>query len=427
MSRDSIVPFSTTGQKFRDELTELLCQGAQQLLQQAVEEEIRSFMAHYAHLRDASGRQDIVRNGYLPARSIQTGIGPLEVQVPRSRDRGGHGVKFSSALLPPYLKRTKSLDELLPYLYLKGLSSGDFSEALEALLGPKAKGFAATNISRLKEQWQQDLETFQKRNLSKKRYVYFWADGVYLEARLEERQCMLVIIGADETGKKELVALSGGFRESEFSWHELLLDLKNRGLICSPELCIGDGALGFWKAVKKVYGQARQQRCWVHKTVNVLNKLPESLQQQAKQGLQAIWMKADTKEEAEKAFDTFLEVYGDKYPKATQCLEKDREALLTFFDFPASHWRSIRTTNPIESVFSVVKHRTVKTKGCLFLRMAEIMAFKLIEAAQKRWIRLYGSQHMAETIRGVNFKNGIAEQDEIRQTKALNQKQGCAA
>lgn len=303
--------------------------------------------------------------------------------MPRTPDRTQSGIKFISVLLPSYLKRSKSISEVLPCLYLKGLSSGDFSEALSSLLGPQAACLSASSMSRLKEEWRQEFHVFQTRDLFKKQYVYFWVDGIYLNARGEDKQCILAIIGADATGKKELVALQGGFRESELSWLEVLLDLKNRGLTCDPKLSIGDGSLGFWKALPKVYATTKPQRCWVHKSQNVLNKLPQSLQIQAKQNLQKIWMRPGTKEDAQIAFDTFIKLYRDKYPKATACLEKDRKALLTFFDFPAFHWRSIRTTNPIESVFDRGKHRTIKTKGCLSLESTETMIFKLIQSAQK--------------------------------------------
>lgn len=393
-----------------DALTALLREGAQKLLMQAVEAEVATFLEQYAHLHDENGHKMRVRNGSLPERTIQTGLGDIPIKVPRTRDRSGEGVTFSSTLLPPYLKRTKSLDELLPYLYLKGLSTGDFSEALAALLGPDAKGLSTTHVGRLKDQWKADLKAFQRRDLTNKRYVYFWVDGVYLNARLEESQCMLVIIGADRAGNKELVGLSGGFRESELSWKEVLLDLKSRGIEKGPELAIGDGSLGFWKALPQVYGKARNQRCWVHKQANVLNKLPKKIQPMAKKALREIWQASDTREDAEKAFDRFIATYEDKYPKATECLAKDRKVLLTFYDFPAAHWRSIRTTNPIESVFASVKQRTIKTKGCLSLESAEVMTFKLIESAQKRWNRLAKAEiHMAEIIEGVPFKNGVAQ------------------
>ena len=428
MTRNSTHCPKKGSEKEFDYLTSFLREGAQKLLREALEVEVSAFLSHYADRRDSHGRAEIVRNGYLPKRAIQTGLGDIPIQVPRTRDRGQNGIRFGSNLLPPYLKRSQSLDELLPCLYLKGLSSGDFSGALEAILGPSAKGLSPSSMNRLKEGWIQDLDVFQKRDLSNKRYVYFWVDGVYLEARGDEKQCLLVIIGADHTGKKELVALSGGFRESTLSWKEVLLNLKNRGLEMGPNLCIGDGALGFWKALSEVYGQAAQQRCWVHKTRNVLDKLPDSVQNQAKEGLHKIWQKSDTKEEAEKAFDSFIALYEDKYPKATECLSKDRDELLTFFDFPAAHWRSIRTTNPIESVFATVKHRTIKTKGCLSLKNAEVMCFKLIESAQKRWIRLNkGELYMTDIIKGVKFKNGVIAENQNLMQNQIHQETKCAA
>lgn len=358
MNRSNIISLETAKEKARnvepiypnDALTAVLKEGARLLLTQAVETELAEFLSRHKEKRSEEGLQHIVRNGYLPGRTIQTGLGDLPIHVPRTRDRTGNGMNFTSALLPPYLKRTQSIDELLPCLYLKGLSSGDFSQALTALLGPSAKGLSPTNMNRLKESWTDDLKAFQERDLSDKRYIYFWVDGVYLNARLEERQCILVIIGADETGKKELVALSGGFRESELSWKEVLLDLKKRGLVIDPALSVGDGSLGFWKALAQVYLKTKEQRCWVHKTANVLNKLPEKSHSQAKKMLHKIWQYSDSKQEAEKAMDAFIALYEDKYPKATECLKKDRKELLTFYDFPAAHWRAIRTTNPIESV-----------------------------------------------------------------------------
>lgn len=408
--QDSIVNLKNESSVlFQDALTEVLREGAQKLLKSAVEQELESFLSSYSERRDEAGLLQVVRNGYLPKRSIQTGLGDIEIQVPRTRDRSGSGLTFTSALLPPYLKRTKSLEELVPWLYLKGISTGDFQEALSALLGPHAQGLSSSTICRLKEAWQREYEDWQQQDLSGKRYVYFYVDGVYLEARFEQKQCLLVIIGVDATGKKELVALHGGFRESELSWKEVLLDLKRRGLQEGPELSIGDGALGFWKALKQVYGQSRCQRCWVHKTANVLNALPKKIQPQAKSAVHQIWMAA-TKQDALKAFDQFLETYGEKYPKAAHCLEKDREVLLTFYDFPATHWQHIRTTNPIESVFATVKLRTHKTRGCLSLKTGEAMTFKLIQSASKNWIRLRGSQHVAEIIQGIPFKDGYPRQ-----------------
>lgn len=427
MEKNTVVPLSNATVSVSDALTEVLKKGAQTLLKQAIEAEVSEFLEQYSDLRNVQGHHQVVRNGYLPERNLQTGLGDIPIQVPRTRDRSGQGIKFTSSLLPPYLKRTKSVEELLPWLYLKGLSSGDFQEALVSLLGPQATGLSASSIGRLKEKWVKDLKAWEKRDLCKKRYVYFWVDGIYLEARLEQKQCMLVIIGADETGKKELIALRGGFRESEVSWGELLLDLKTRGLEKGPELSVGDGALGFWKALTKVYSKSKKQRCWVHKTANVLNRLPQKLQPRAKSMIQDIWM-AETKEDANKAFDKFVETYENKSPKAAECLTKDRASLLTFYDFPAAHWSHIRTTNPIESVFATVRLRTEKTKGCLSLETGEAMTFKLIESASKRWVRLRGPQHMAEVVRGINFQNGIAlaiDNDPIKlKTQEL---QKCAA
>jgi putative transposase len=410
-----------------DALTEILKKGAQSLLKQAVEVEITEFLAQYAGLKDVQGHRQVVRNGYLPERDLQTGLGDISIQVPRTRDRSGQGIKFASALLPPYLKRTASVENLLPWLYLKGLSSGSFQEALTSLLGPHASGLSSSSICRMKETWEKELGVWQQRDLSQKRYLYFWVDGVYLEARLEQRQCMLVVIGADEGGQKELVALRGGFRESELSWTELLLDLKGRGLTKGPELSIGDGALGFWTALQKTYGTSKKQRCWVHKTANILSKLPQKNQPRAKKMLHEIWM-AETTKDATTAFDKFIETHEDVYPKATDCLQKDREALLTFYDFPAAHWHHIRTTNPIESVFATVRLRTDKTKGCLSLETGEAMTFKLIESAQKRWLKLRKPHHMSQIIRGVNFKNGIAiVQDDDLKLNHHQDLQKCAA
>ena len=300
------------------------------------------------------------------------------------------------------------MEELIPWLYLKGISTGDFTDALAALVGKDAPGLSASTISRLKSIWQEDLEQWQKLDLSHKRYVYIWADGIYCNVRMEERQCLLVIIGATEEGKKELLAIDSGFRESELSWTELLLDLKHRGLKTAPELAIGDGALGFWKALTKVYHNTRWQRCWVHKTANVLNKLPKSIQAKAKEKLHQIWMAPD-KAEAQKHFDDFICIYEDKYPKAAKCLQKDRKILLTFYDFPAEHWRHIRTTNPIESTFSTVRLRTAKVRSCFSSKTVLTMAFKLCQCAQKRWQRLHGYKMLPKVIRGVRFVNGIEE------------------
>lgn len=395
-----------------DPITDILRSGARQLLAQALEAEIASFLTQYADLSDAQGRKRITRNGYLPEREIQTGIGQVPVKVPRVRDRQPENesgrIRFNSSILPPYLRKTKSMEELIPWLYLKGVSTGDFSEALAALVGKDAPGLSASTISRLKNVWQQDLELWQKRDLSGKRYAYIWADGIYCNVRMEERQCLLVIIGATKDGKKELLVLESGFRESELSWTEVLVDLKHRGLTQSPELAVGDGALGFWRALAKVYDNTRWQRCWVHKTANVLNKLPKSLQAKAKKKLHQIWMAPD-KDEAQRHFDDFISIYETKYPKAAKCLEKDRDVLLTFYDFPAEHWRHIRTTNPIESTFSTVRLRTAKVRSCFSAKTVLTMAFQLCRCAEKRWIKLHHPERIAEVIRGVKFVNGIEE------------------
>jgi transposase-like protein len=314
------------------------------------------------------------------------------VKAPRTRDRDpeapGGRIRFTSSILPPYLRRSRSVEELLPWLYLKGISTGDFSEALAALLGPDAPGLAASTIGRLKTVWWDEYEAWRRRDLTARRYVYFWADGVYFSPRMDrDKQCVLVIVGADAFGNKDMVTIVDGYRESAQSWRELLLDLKRRGLETGPELAIGDGALGFWKALREVYGQTREQRCWVHKTANVLNQMPKSLQAKAKSHLQDIWM-AETKAEAQMAFDFFIQAYGVKYDRAVERLIKDRDRLLAFDYFPAEHWKHIRTTNPIESTFATVRLRTVKTKGCLNRKTALAMVFKLILSARRKWRKL---------------------------------------
>ena len=411
MSNDNVIELKKPDTFIDDPITEILRQGAQKLLAQALETEIEMFISQYKDLSDEMGRQRIVRNGHLPEREIQTGIGAVSVKAPRVRDRHAQAskrIKFSSTILPPYLRKTKSMEQLIPWLYLKGVSTGDFTDALAALVGKDAPGLSATTISRLKTVWEQDFQVWQKRDLWDKHYVYFWVDGIYCTVRMDDKQCLLVIIGATTDGKKELVAIDGGFRESELSWSQLLTDLKSRGLQTGPKLCIGDGGLGFWKALSKRYPDSRWQRCWVHKVANVLNKLPKNLQSQAKQKLHNIWH-ADNKHEAVRLFNDFIQVYGAKYPKVAKCLEKDRDALLTFYDFPAQHWRHIRTTNPIESTFATVRLRTAKVRGCFSANTVITMAFKLCQSAEKRWIRLHCPERLAEVIKGVKFVNGIEE------------------
>ena len=411
MSNDNLAKLVQPG-AFDDQLTEILRQGARTLLAQAVEAEVADFLAKNVGLRTEAGRQRLVRHGHLPEREVMTGIGVVPVHQPRVRDRaaaaGDPGrIRFTPAILPPYLRRSKSLETLLPILYLKGISTGDFSEALAALLGKDAPGLSPTAIGRLKDGWLDEYDAWQKRDLSAKRFVYVWADGIYLQARLEdEKQCILVLIGATPEGRKELIGFTDGVRESAQDWRDLLLDLKRRGLDVRPELAIADGALGFWKAAGEVWPTTREQRCWVHKTANVLAKLPKGQQPKAKRALQEIWM-AETKAAAEVAFDAFIESYQLKYEKAAECLNKDRDPLLTFYDFPAEHWKHLRTSNPVESTFATVRHRTIRSKGCLSNRTALAMVFKLVEAAQRSWRRLDGHNQLPKLILGVKFTNGL--------------------
>jgi len=391
-----------------DVLTSVLREGAQKLLGQAIEAEVQDWIEQHAGQRDAQGHRQVVRNGYLPERTILTGVGPVEVKQPRVHDRRPkeEREKFCSQILPPYLRKTKSVEELIPWLYLKGISTGDFNEALAALLGPDAKGLSATTVTRLKGIWQEEYQQWSRRSLEGKRYVYVWADGIHFNIRLEnDRQCILVLMGATPDGTKEVIAISEGYRESEQSWLALLLDCQSRGLVLDPELATADGALGFWKALPKVWPKTRSQRCWVHKTVNVLDKLPKGQQSKAKEMLHAIWMAA-SRAEANQAFDLFLRTWEGKYAKATDCLAKDREALLVFYDFPAEHWLHIRTTNPIESVLATVRLRTCKTKGCGSRVACETMVFKLMESAAKGWRKLNGSLLLPEVIQGVKFVDG---------------------
>jgi transposase-like protein len=397
-----------------DMLDEIVHRGAQQLLQQAIDVEVQQFIERYRQRCDSRGNRLVVRNGHKPPRKILTGAGSLEVRQPRVRDNSPNKeerVQLTSAILPPYLRRSKSLDELLPWLYLKGISTGDFSEALQALVGEQAKGLSANVIVRLKEQWSAEYDEWSRRDLSGKQYVYIWADGIYANVRLEDtenqRQCLLVVMGATVDGHKELLAVIDGYRESEQSWCELLIGLKRRGLALAPKLAVGDGALGFWSALRKVYPQTREQRCWVHKTANVLNKLPKSEQSRAKDDLHAIWM-AGTRGQANQAFDTFLEKYR-KYEEACRCLRKDRDVLLTFYDFPSEHWKHLRTTNPIESTFATVRLRHRRTKGSGSRRTSLAMMFKLAQSAQKRWRRLDGHERLIFVLEGKTFVDGVLQ------------------
>ena len=405
-----------------DPLTAVLREGARRLLTQAVEAEAEAFLASLRDARLPDGRERMVRHGHGPERVIQTGIGPVEVRRVKLRDRdageSGKRVRFTSALLPRWSRRTCSLDALLPILYLRGVSAGDFQEALAALLGKDAPNLSASVIARLKAEWEVEYARWQRRDLSARRYVYVWVDGVYLQARMEpQAECMLVVIGATPEGKKELLGFQVGMRESAQSWRELLADLKGRGLAIAPELATGDGALGFWKALEEVFPTTRHQRCTVHKTVNVLDKLPTSVQPAAKRDLRQIWTAPDRKS-ADAAMVLFAEKYQAKYDKAVACLMKDRDVLLTFYDFPAEHWDHLRTANPIESVFATVRHRTVRTRGALSQDTARLMVFKLIMAAAKTWRRLKGENQLPKVVAGVIFRNGVEVTDASKQSAA---------
>ena len=414
MRDDTTTPLQIPEDAAKDVLNEILRDGAREMLGKAIEAEVADYIAIHGHQRDADGHRLIVRNGHAPEREVQTGLGAISVKQPRVNDKRlddeGNRIRFTSKILPPYLRKTKSIEELIPWLYLRGISTGDFSQALASLLGPEAPGLSASTVVRMKQVWQQDHEAWSKRSLADKRYVYWWVDGIYFNIRLEEdRQCILVVMGATESGKKELIAIQDGFRESEQSWTELLLDLKARGIEAGPQLAIGDGSLGFWKALRKVYGQSREQRCWMHKTGNVLNKLPKHKQAKAKSMLHDIWM-AETRQDANKAFDLFVESYELKYPKAAACLTKDREVLLAFYDFPAEQWIHVRTTNPIESTFATVRLRTKRTKGCGSRVACLAMVFKLTMCAEKTWRALNGSTLLPDVIRGVAFVDGIKKE-----------------
>jgi putative transposase len=411
VSNDTVIKLIQPG-TFNDQLTDVLRNGARALLAQAVEAEVADFLGTHADLKTEDGRRRVVRHGHLPEREVMTGIGPVAVRQPRVRDREAAAddperVHFTPAILPPYARRSKSLEMLIPILYLKGISTGDFEEALTALLGKDAPGLSASTIARLKDVWVDEHKRWNERDLSAKRYVYAWADGIHLQARLEDdAQCILVIIGATPEGKKELIGFTDGTRESAHDWRTLLLDLKRRGLAIAPELAVADGALGFWKALGEVWPKTREQRCWVHKTANVLNRLPKSQHTKAKRALQEIWM-AETKTDADVAFEAFIESYHVKYDKAAECLEKDREALLAFYDFPAEHWKHLRTTNPIESTFATVRHRTIRAKGCLSNKTALALVFKLVDGAQKTWRKLDGHNQLPKIIQGVKFTDGL--------------------
>ena len=409
MKDDTVLDFTNPAGETTDPITELLRTGARQLLAQAIEVEVATHLEMYEAQRLPDGRKAVVRNGYLPQRTIQTGLGDVQVQVPKVRDRAGEGRKFTSILIPPFLKRSKSITEMLPVLYLKGLSTGDFSEALEALLGKDAKGLSSSTISRLKQVWEKEYAVWCERDLSHKRYVYIWADGVHFHVRSNDaRACVLVLIGVTELGKKELIAVQLGYRESSEHWRDIIRSLKDQGLKHAPELVVADGALGFWSAVKSEWPSAKHQRCWVHKTANILAKLPKKVQKPAKSYIHQIWQ-ANTKQNALQAYGQMVDVFDDKYPNAMKCLAKDKDEMLAFYDFPAEHWHHLRTTNAIESVFSTVRLRSNKVKNCTSEATLTAMVFKLAQSAEKRWMKIRGFDQLKNVIKGVNFIDGIPQ------------------
>lgn len=418
MKKDTVVEFRKPAQD-RDLLSSMLREGAQRLVAQAVQAEFEEFLARFSGERFEDARAAVVRNGFQPEREVLTGLGPVAVRIPKARSRTEEPAVFRSRLVPPYVRRAKSVDAALPWLYLHGVSTGDMREALGALVGPEAAGLSASVVARLKSRWMDEYRSWRRSKLGKDRWVYLWVDGIYSGLRAEdERLCALVVIGVNERGQKRFLAIEDGVRESKQSWRELLLALKGRGLAIPPRLAVGDGALGFWAALGEIYPETRQQRCWVHKTANVLNYLPKALQPKAKAALHEIWM-AETKAQALIAFEQFVVTFGAKYPKAVECLKKDREALLAFYDFPAEHWIHIRTSNAIESTFATVRHRTERTKGCLTRDGMLAMIFKLGMSAEKSWRRLRGFEWLAKVIAGTKFKDGIEVQQRVR--KASNQ------
>ena len=399
MSKSTVVEFKDR-ETITDPLSEMLKAGAKQLIHQAVEAELAELLSEHAHRKTEDGRSAVVRNGYQPERDILTGIGSVPVRIPKVRSKDGSPVTFHSALVPPYVRKTRSIESALPWLYLKGISTGEMGAALKVLVGNDAEGLSASTISRLKKEWGKQYDEWCSASLSKDQWVYIWADGIYSGLRAEkEKLCALVIIGVNERGQKQFLAIEDGTRESTQSWREVMLQLKGRGMN-SPQLAVGDGAMGFWSAIEEVYPETRHQRCWVHKTANILNHLPKTAQSKAKKALHQIWM-AETRTNAGNAFDLFVESYEAKYPKATLSLQKDREELLAFYDFPAMHWQSIRTSNPIESTFGTIRHRTKRTKGCLNRDGMLHMMFKLSQCAEQKWIRLRGFDYLAKVIEGV--------------------------
>lgn len=415
MRNDTIVSFSDP--VFRDELSDLVRQGAQRIIRQALEAELQVFLDEHAAERDAQGHRAVVRNGYHPEREILTGIGAVPVRRPKTRDRAGQGRVFRSALLPPYLRKTRRLEAVIPWLYLKGVSTNDFEEALRALFGESVKGLSPATIVRLKQSWEAEYSAWRQKRWHGQDFVYLWADGIYLNVRADERRCLLVVIGCDAHGRKHFLAIEEGYRESTESWKGLLLSLKDRGVQIAPQLAVGDGGMGFWAALAEVFPTTREQRCWLHKTMNVLDKLPTGMHRAAKSALHEIWL-AESRPAAEKAFDRFVATYQAKYPKAVQCLAKDRAQLLAFYDFPAAHWQHLRTTNPIESSFATIRLRSQKTKNCVSARTGLALVHQLAMSAQKRWRKLRGFRQLADLVAGVRFIDGVDEREISRKAAA---------
>ncbi len=404
MTEQNVIEF---GESHMSALDLIAREGARKMLQVALEPEVDDYISQFTELLDENGRRLVVRNGHHKARKIATGAGQLEIKAPRIADhRKGH--RFTSAILPPYMRKSPTLEALIPCLYLKGISTGQFKDALEAILGPNAYGLSASTINGMMKGWEQEFEQWNNRSLEGKEYVYLWADGIYLNVRLgdSDKVCMLVIMGTTKDGRKELVGLQGGYRESKTSWRDLLQSLKKRGLKENPKLAVADGALGFWAALAEEYPKTLHQRCWVHKTANILDKMPKKVQERAKDKIHEIYL-AETKDEALEAYDKFLSDYRVKYPKACECLTKDKEELFAFFDFPAEHWVHIRTSNPIESTFATVRHRTKRTKGHGTRTAAEAMTWKLCLEAEKRWRRINGYELIIKIYEGVEFKDGL--------------------
>jgi putative transposase len=415
MKKDTVVELRRP-ERDEDLLSTMLRDGAQRLVAQAVRAEFDEFLARFSGERTEDGRAAVVRNGFQPKRELLTGLGPVGVRLPKARARTEEPAVFHSRLVPPYVRRAKSVEAALPWLYLHGISTGSMQEALSALVGPEAAGLSAPVVARLKSRWMQEYRLWRRSKLGRDRWVYLWADGIYSGLRgEEERLCALVVIGVNERGQKKFLAIEDGVRESKQSWREVLLALKARGLAIPPRLAVGDGALGFWAALEEIYPETQHQRCWKHKTVNVLNYLPRALQPKAKAALHEIWM-AETRTDAQRAFDQFIATFGAKYPKAVQCLAKDRTELLAFYDFPAEHWIHLRTSNVIESAFATVRQRTDRTKGCLTRDGMLCMIFKLGMCAERNWRRLRGFEWLAKVLGGVKFRDGIEMQQLARKT-----------